>query len=48
MHGANGFVSEGKKLMHVIATIGASDQLVAIFEYINYRFEPNEPTKLFK
>jgi hypothetical protein len=32
MYGANGFVGEGKKPTHVIATIGASDQLVAAFE----------------
>jgi hypothetical protein len=31
LHGANRFVSEGKKPMHVIVTIGASDQLVAVF-----------------
>jgi hypothetical protein len=47
-HGTVISVGEGKKPTHVSATIGASNQLVAISEDINYRFESDDLTKLFK
>jgi hypothetical protein len=48
LHDAIIFVGKVEEPLHVIATIGASNQLIAAYENIDHRFEPNDPTKISK
>jgi hypothetical protein len=47
-HGSSGSVDEGKESMHVIITIGASDQIVTYLKNIDCRLDSDEPRKLIK
>ena len=47
-HGSSWSVGEGKESMHIIITIGASDQIVTYLKDVDCRLDSDEPKKLIK
>jgi hypothetical protein len=47
-HGSYWSVGEGKESMHIIITIGASDQIVTYLKDVDCRLDSDEPKKLIK
>jgi hypothetical protein len=47
-HGSYWSVGEGKESMHIIITIGASDQIVTYLKDVDCMLDSDEPKKLIK